>query len=97
MVESTELVVSRFSDEIQKSILEKMNMEYLSTGKFVKDQMSVSPKIMSSLMLSGGAAGTVASAAMSSSLFMATANPATLMQIGQGVGSAVMGAQGIVG
>lgn len=38
----------------------------------------------------------VASAAFSSSLFMATANPATLMALGNGVGSAVMGAGGIV-
>jgi hypothetical protein len=47
-------------------------------------------------MLSGATAGTVASATMSSSLFMATANPDTLMQIGQGVGSAVVGTNGIV-
>lgn len=95
-MKSNELVVSEFSGEIQKRILDKINTEYLATGKFVKDQVSVSPKIMSSLILSGGAAGTVTSAAMSQTLFMATANPATLMQIGQGVGSAVMGAQGIV-
>ncbi|MEN6299231.1 MAG: hypothetical protein ABFD51_04850, partial [Anaerolineaceae bacterium] len=47
-------------------------------------------------MLSSGVAGTAVSATMSSSLFMATANPATLMSLGSGVGSAVMGAQGIV-
>ena len=92
-----ELIVSEFNGEVQKRIIEKMNMEYLSTGKFVKDQMSVSPKIMSALMLSGGTAGTAASAAASPSLFMATVDPAALMQIGQGVCSAVMGAQGIVG
>lgn len=92
-----ELVISEFNGEIQQRILDKLNMEYLSTGKFVKDQRSISPKILSSLMLSSGAAGTAISATMSSSLFMATANPATLMKIGSGVGSAVMGAQGIVG
>ena len=91
-----ELVIAEFNGETQQRILAKMNKEYLSTGKFVKDQMSVSPKILSSLMLSGATAGTVASATMSSSLFMATANPDTLMQIGQGVGSAVVGTNGIV-
>ena len=96
-MKANELVVAEFNGEVQKRILDKMNMEYLGTGKYIKDQMSISPKILSSLMLSSGAAGMVASAAMSSSLFMATANPATLMQIGKGVGSAVMGAGGIVG
>jgi len=79
-----ELVVSEFNGEIQQRILEKMNKEYLSTGKFVKDQISVSPKIMSSLMLSGGAAGTAASAKMSSSMFMTFADPAKLMKLKSG-------------
>ena len=91
-----ELVISEFNGEIRQRILDNMNMEYLLTGKFVKDQRSISPKILSSLMLSSGAAGTAVSAMMSSSLFMATANPATLMSLGSGVGSAVMGAQGIM-
>ena len=95
-MESRDLVVSEFNGEIQKRILDKMNFEYLATGKFVKDQMSISPKVMSSLVLSGGAAGTAISSAMSSNLFMATANPATLMKLGQGFGSAVMGPHGIV-
>ena len=91
-----ELVISEFNGEIRQRILDKLNMEYLSTGKFVKDQRNISPRILSSLMLSSGAAGTAISASMSSSLFMATANPATLMSLGSGVGSAVMGAKGIV-
>ena len=91
-----ELVISEFNGEIRQRILDNMNMEYLSTGKFVKDQRSISPKILSMLMLSSGAAGTAVSATISSSLFMATANPATLMSLGSGVGSAVMGAHGIV-
>ncbi len=91
-----ELVVSEFNGEIRQRILDNLNKEYLLTGKYVKDQRSVSPKILSSLMLSSGAALTAVSATMSSSLFMATANPATLMTLGSGVGSAVMGAHGIV-
>lgn len=96
-MQSNELVISEFSGELQQRILDRLNKEYLSTGKFLKNQVSVSPKIMSSLMLSGGAAGTLASAAVSSRLFMATANPATLMKLGSGgLSTAVMGAKGIV-
>ena len=92
-----DIVISEFKGEIQQRILERMNKEYLSTGKFFNDQMSVSPKIMSSLMLSGGVAGTVASAAMSSSLFISTAaDPSNLMRIKQGYSTAVMGPQGIL-
>jgi hypothetical protein len=57
-----ELVISEFNGEIRQRILDNMNMEYLSTGKFVKDQRSISPKILSMLMLSNGAAGTAVSA-----------------------------------
>ena len=74
-----ELVISEFNDDIRQRILDNMNKEYLLTGKYLKDQRSISPKILSALMLSSGAAGTAVSATMSSSLFMATANPATLM------------------
>jgi len=41
--------------------------------------------------------GTALSASLSSTFFMATADPSTLMKLGQGVGSAVMGVGGIVG
>jgi hypothetical protein len=46
--------------------------------------------------LSGGVVGTAASSVMSSSLFIATANPATLMTIGAGKSTAVLGAGGIL-
>jgi hypothetical protein len=50
------------------------------------------------LSLIGSGAGAVSlSSVMSGSLFMATASPSTLMTIGNGVGSAVMGTGGIVG
>ena len=45
-------------------------------------------------LLGGGA--TVASSLLAGNVFVATANPATLMTIGSGVGSAVMGSTGIV-
>lgn len=91
-----ELAISEFTGEVQKRILDKLNTEYFSTGKFVKDQMGVSPKILRSLMLAGGVAGTTASAAVSQTLFMATANPSTLMKIGSGISTAVIGSQGII-
>ncbi|MXW16992.1 MAG: hypothetical protein F4123_01025 [Gemmatimonadetes bacterium] len=43
-----------------------------------------------------GAGSTAASSLMAGNVFLATANPATLMTIGSGVGSAVMGPGGIV-
>ena len=42
-----------------------------------------------------GAGSTAASSLMAGNVFLATANPATLMTIGSGVGSAVMGSTGI--
>ena len=44
-----------------------------------------------------GAGSTVASSLLAGNVFMATANPGTLMTIGSGVGSAIMGPGGIVG
>ena len=43
-----------------------------------------------------GAGSTAASSLLAGNVFLATANPATLMTIGTGVGSAVMGPTGIV-
>ena len=43
-----------------------------------------------------GVGSTAASSLMAGNVFLATANPATLMTIGSGVGSAVMGSTGIV-
>jgi hypothetical protein len=70
---------------------------YLATGNYVADAKAVSPQGAMSLAVAGSAVGATAlSAAFSSTLFMATANPATLMTIGNGVGAAVMGSTGIV-
>ncbi|MCY4029496.1 MAG: STAS/SEC14 domain-containing protein [Acidobacteria bacterium] len=43
-----------------------------------------------------GAGSTAASSLVAGNVFMATANPATLMALGTGVGSAVMGSSGII-
>jgi hypothetical protein len=47
-------------------------------------------------LLGGGTGALGMTAATTGTLFVATANPATLMTLGSGVGSAVMGASGIV-
>jgi hypothetical protein len=52
---------------------------------------------MTSLLAAGGVGASATSALFANSLYVATANPATLMAIGNGVGSAVMGATGIAG
>lgn len=44
-----------------------------------------------------GTGSTAASSLLAGNVFLATANPATLMTIGTGVGSVVMGPAGIVG
>ena len=68
-----------------------------TTGKYTPDARAVSPQILGSTASTATAvASTAVSAAIAPTLFMATANPATLMQLGSGVGSAVMGAGGIV-
>ena len=85
-----ELFVSELGGDVKQKILDKMNAEYLSTGKFVKDQMSVSPRIMSSLMLSGGVAGTASSSAMSSKMYMTFADPSKLMKFGNAYGGTIM-------
>jgi hypothetical protein len=63
-MEPKEMIVSEFSEEIQKRILDRLNAEYLATGKFVKDQMSLSPKVWSSIALSAGAGGTAVASIM---------------------------------
>ena len=51
---------------------------------------------MMPMLAGGGAGGTAAASLLAGNVFLATANPATLMTIGTGVGSAVMGPTGIV-
>lgn len=84
-----------FDGKMRDKIISKFNEQFLIEGDHVKNGGVSSPKTMLSLI--GGGAGSVGLAGtISSQLFMATANPATLMQIGNGVGSAVMGTSGII-
>lgn len=78
------------------AIIAVLTNSLAATGKYTPDARSVSSQVLGSTASTVTAvASTVASATIAPTLFMATANPATLMQLGSGVGSAVMGASGI--
>ena len=79
------------------ALIASLTNSLATTGKYTPDAQAVSPQILGSAASTATAvASTAASAAIAPTLFMATANPATLMQLGSGVGSAVIGAGGIV-
>jgi hypothetical protein len=95
--DGSEIAVFEFQGELRDLILSSLRNDFLATGNYVADGKAVSSQGVMSMAVAGAAvSGTALSAAFSSTLFMATANPATLMSIGGGVGSAVMGAGGIV-
>ncbi len=78
------------------AIIAVLTNSLAATGKYTPDARAVSSQVLGSTASTVTAvASTVASATIAPTLFMATANPATLMQLGSGVGSAVMGASGI--
>lgn len=96
-VEGAELAVFEFQGNLRELMISSLREGYLTTGSYVPGARAVSPQGAMSIAVAGAAIGATAlSAAFSSTLFMATANPATLMTLGNGVGSAVMGATGIV-
>lgn len=83
------------SGDMKEKILAKLKSNYSLQGDHIKSGGKASDLPMRAL-LSSGTVSLGVSYAASGQLFMATANPATLMAIGNGVGSAVMGAGGIV-
>lgn len=95
--DGAELAVFEFQGNLRDLMISSLREGYLTTGNYLADAKAVSPQGAMSIAVAGAATGATAlSAAFSSTLFMATANPATLMTLGNGVGSAVMGAGGIV-
>lgn len=93
----TEVALFEFQGEMRDLILADLRKDLLATGSYFADGRAVSSQgIMSMAAVGAAGLGTGLSAAFSTTLFMATANPATLMHISSGVGSAVMGAGGIV-
>lgn len=97
-VDAAEMAVFEFQGQLRDLLVSSLQQGYLTTGSYVPGARAVSPQGAMSIGVAAAAAtATGLSAAFSSTLFMATANPATLMTLGNGVGSAVMGAGGIVG
>lgn len=96
--DGSQIAVFEFQGEIRDVLLENLRSTMLATGSFAPDAKAVSPQTVMSLVAAGsGASGVALSAKMSETLFMATANPASLMALKSGgVGSAVMGPNGIV-
>jgi hypothetical protein len=95
--EGSEIAVFEFQGELRDVILSSLRKDFLATGSYFEDGKALSSQGVLSMAVAGAATvGTVLSASLSSTLFMATANPATLMSLGAGVGSAVMGVNGIV-
>lgn len=92
-----EVAVFEFQGELRDLMVNGLRDGQLVNGRYVDDAKRMSPQGVLSLaavVTAGGA--TAISALASPTLFMATANPATLMALKGGVGSAVMGANGIV-
>lgn len=81
---------------LKNEIIKNLQVNFNVKGDYIKTGGVLSNLCIPTLLASGS--GSLAlSAATSGTLFMATANPATLMAIGNGVGSAVMGTSGIIG
>ncbi|MGX2946982.1 hypothetical protein [Enterococcus alishanensis] len=86
------------TEEGREQLLQKLSLNYLKTGKYTKNQISISPTVMSNIIVTSGVGLTVISTQFSSKLFMATSNPDLLMKLsGGGVSSAVMDGGRIVG
>ncbi|AEF80597.1 hypothetical protein [Leadbettera azotonutricia] len=93
--DNSEVALLTFEGNIRDQIIEKLNGNLFTKGSYIENGGKISSKnILSMIGIGAGSLG--ASTVASTQLFMATANPATLMTIGNGVGSAVMEAGRIV-
>ena len=80
-----------FTGRTRDALIASLTNSLAATGKYTPDARAVSSQVLGSTASTVTAvASTVASATIAPTLFMAT-----LMQLGSGVGSAVMGASGI--
>lgn len=91
--QESRLALLSFAGEPKDQMLASFRSSYLQTGFYVKNGGSISKNTMLPIIL-GGSGALGISSVMSGNLFMATANPATLMTLGGGVTSAVVGAGG---
>lgn len=91
-----EVAVFGLQGEMRDQLLSSLKRGHLEAGRYTPDSRALSSQTMLSMLSTGSAAGgTAISAGLSSTLYMATADPSTLMQIGSGFGSAVVGSGGI--
>lgn len=91
-----EVAVFEFQGELRDRLLTSLKRGHLETGRYTPDARALSSQTMLSMVTTGTAVGaTAVSGAFSPTLYMATADPSTLMNIGSGVGSAVVGSGGI--
>ncbi|HOJ05684.1 MAG TPA: hypothetical protein PK916_16935 [Bacteroidota bacterium] len=92
---SEKFAVFSLEGNIREKVLEQFQLQYSSQGDHVKNGGKISPVVFRSI-IGGSGASLALSGTLAGKLFIATANPATLMTLGSGVGSAVMGTGGIV-
>ncbi|MCT9625763.1 hypothetical protein HWD94_11580 [Pseudarthrobacter equi] len=94
----SEIAIFEFQGQLRELMVDSLRNGYLRMGSYVDDAKALSTQGALSMAVGAAAAGaTGLSAALSSTLYLATADPSTLMKLGQGVGSSVMGVSGIVG
>lgn len=94
----SKIALFEFQGLLREQMVSSLRNSYLATGSYVTGAKAISSQGALSMAVAGAATGATAlSAALSSTLYMATADPSTLMKLGEGVGSAVMGATGIAG
>ena len=91
-----ELAVFEFQGEMRDQLIKRFRESYVSTGSYARNAMAVSPQSAAVVAVAGSASAlSGASAVAAPTVFLATTDPSYLMQIGAGVGSAVMGPSGI--
>jgi hypothetical protein len=93
---AAELAVFEFQGQLRDLMVADFRDSYLTTGKYVSDAKALSSQSALAVAVAAASSGATAlSASLSSTLYVATADPSTLMRLGAGVGSAVMGVNGI--
>lgn len=90
-----QLALLTVSGNLRDAMVARYREQWAQSGNLIESGGKVAPSTILSVV--GAAGGSVGlSTAMSGQLFIATANPATLMAIGNGVGSAVVGSAGTI-
>ena len=92
VVNGQTLAVIDFGPDLSRDLRRQIDKNILTRGKPFESGGMLDTACLP--MMGAGSAAT--SALLAGNVFLATANPATLMQIGTGVGSAVVGPGGII-